>query len=116
MWAADSGDLEALANSILQGITRDTVVTLAKAHGYEVREHAIPRELLYLADELGFGAQPVVYDGSGSDAGGVKRTGMADRTVAFGFPRDNSHGYEIAHSDSLVNVTKLLVAFLKSLP
>jgi putative aminopeptidase FrvX len=71
--------------------------------------------LLRLANELGFGAQAVVYDGSGSDAGGVKRTGMADRTVAFGFPRDNSHGYEIAHSDSLVNVTKLLVAFLKTL-
>jgi branched-chain amino acid aminotransferase len=42
----------ALANSILQGITRDTVVTLAKEHGYEVREQTIPRELLYLADEI----------------------------------------------------------------
>ena len=42
----------ALANSILQGITRDTVMTLARAHGFEVREHTIPRELLYLADEI----------------------------------------------------------------
>lgn len=42
----------ALANSILQGITRDTVVTLARAHGFEVREQTIPRELLYLADEI----------------------------------------------------------------
>jgi branched-chain amino acid aminotransferase len=42
----------ALANSILQGITRDTVVTLAKVHGFEVREQTIPRELLYLADEI----------------------------------------------------------------
>ena len=41
-----------LANSILQGITRDTVVTLARAHGLEVREQTIPRELLYLADEI----------------------------------------------------------------
>ena len=41
-----------LANSILQGITRDTVITLARAHGFEVREQTIPRELLYLADEL----------------------------------------------------------------
>lgn len=41
-----------LANSILQGITRDTVITLARAHGFEVREQAIPREFLYLADEL----------------------------------------------------------------
>jgi branched-chain amino acid aminotransferase len=41
-----------LANSILQGITRDTVITLARAHGFEVREQTIPRELLYLADEI----------------------------------------------------------------
>jgi branched-chain amino acid aminotransferase len=41
-----------LADSILQGITRDTLITLARAHGYDVREQAIPRELLYLADEI----------------------------------------------------------------
>ena len=41
-----------LSNSILQGITRDTVITLARAHGFEVREQAIPREFLYLADEM----------------------------------------------------------------
>ena len=71
--------------------------------------------LLRLADELGFGAQPAVYSANASDAGGIKRAGAASRTVAFGFARDNSHGYEIAHSDSMVNVSKLLVAFLKSL-
>jgi putative aminopeptidase FrvX len=71
--------------------------------------------LLRLADELGFGAQAVVYDGAASDAGGVKALGLADRTMAFGFPRDNSHGYEIAHADSLVNVADLLVAFLRQL-
>jgi len=42
----------AVANSILQGITRDTVMHLARAHGFEVREQTIPRELLYLADEM----------------------------------------------------------------
>lgn len=42
----------ALASSILQGITRDTVITLARAHGFEVREQPIPREFLYLADEI----------------------------------------------------------------
>jgi putative aminopeptidase FrvX len=41
--------------------------------------------------------------------------GGADRTVAFGFARGNSHGYEIAHSDSLVNVTQLLIAFIQHL-
>ena len=42
----------AVANSILQGITRDSVIRLAVAHGFEVREQTIPREFLYLADEV----------------------------------------------------------------
>ena len=35
----------AIASSILQGITRDTVMTLARAHGFEIREQTIPREI-----------------------------------------------------------------------
>lgn len=38
--------------SILPGITRDTVMVLAKELGYELREQAIAREALYLADEM----------------------------------------------------------------
>ncbi|WP_407676226.1 branched-chain amino acid transaminase [Peristeroidobacter agariperforans] len=41
-----------LANSILQGITRDSIITLARSHGFEVREQPLPREFLYLADEI----------------------------------------------------------------
>lgn len=40
--------------SILQGVTRDTVITLAKEEGIEVVEQAMPREALYLADEIFF--------------------------------------------------------------
>ncbi len=40
------------ASSILSGITRDTVMTLAKKAGYEVVEQSIPREMLYAADEI----------------------------------------------------------------
>lgn len=40
--------------SVLMGITRDYVVTLARELGYEVREQMIPREMLYLADEVFF--------------------------------------------------------------
>lgn len=42
------------AASILAGITRDSVMRLAHAMGYEVREQALSRETLYLADELFF--------------------------------------------------------------
>ncbi|MBI5679416.1 MAG: branched-chain-amino-acid transaminase [Methanobacterium sp.] len=38
--------------SILSGITRDSVTKLAKNEGIEVKEEAIPREMLYLADEI----------------------------------------------------------------
>ena len=41
-----------LASSILAGITRDSVMTLARELGYVVREEIIPREILYAADEL----------------------------------------------------------------
>jgi branched-chain amino acid aminotransferase len=40
--------------SILMGITRDCVITLAHEMGYEVREQNLPREMLYLADEVFF--------------------------------------------------------------
>ena len=43
-----------LAGSILGGITRNSVITLAKDMGYNVREEMIPREMLYVADELFF--------------------------------------------------------------
>lgn len=43
-----------IGSSVLQGITRDTVITLAREHGFEVREQAIPREFLYIADEMFF--------------------------------------------------------------
>ena len=40
--------------SILPGITRDSVVRIARDHGYTVEEKLIPREALYLADEVFF--------------------------------------------------------------
>ncbi|MFQ6099734.1 MAG: branched-chain amino acid transaminase [Anaerolineae bacterium] len=43
-----------LANSILDGITRQCVITLAGEMDLEVREEMIPREMLYLADEIFF--------------------------------------------------------------
>lgn len=43
-----------LASSILEGVTRKVVITLASEMGYQVREEMIPREMLYIADELFF--------------------------------------------------------------
>lgn len=43
-----------LADSILPGITRDVVITLAKELGFTVKEETVPRETLYIADEVFF--------------------------------------------------------------
>lgn len=43
-----------LSAGILQGITRDSVIRIAQDLGIEVREQTIPREMLYVADELFF--------------------------------------------------------------
>ncbi len=40
--------------TILEGITRDSVIKIAGDLGYKVKEEMIPREMLYLADELFF--------------------------------------------------------------
>jgi branched-chain amino acid aminotransferase len=43
-----------LGASVLPGITRETVITIAKELGIELTEQLIPREMLYIADELFF--------------------------------------------------------------
>lgn len=40
--------------SVLPGITRESIVTLARERGYTIEEKLIPREALYIADELFF--------------------------------------------------------------
>jgi branched-chain amino acid aminotransferase len=48
-----------LTASILPGITRASVITLAKDLGFTVREEMLPRELLYIADEAFFAGTAV---------------------------------------------------------
>jgi branched-chain amino acid aminotransferase len=43
-----------LSAGILSGITRDSIIRIAKDMGHEVREQLFPREFLYVADEMFF--------------------------------------------------------------
>lgn len=43
-----------LSSSLLPGVTRQSVIQIARDAGYDVREMNLPRELLYIADELFF--------------------------------------------------------------
>ena len=43
-----------LGDSILSGITRDSVIQLAREMGYTIVEQSLPREMIYIADEVFF--------------------------------------------------------------
>ncbi|MEO6214001.1 MAG: aminotransferase class IV, partial [Vicinamibacterales bacterium] len=48
-----------LTASILPGITRNSVITIARELGFKVREEMLPRELLYICDEAFFAGTAV---------------------------------------------------------
>ena len=66
-----------------------------------------------LADTLGFGAQPVVYVNAGTDASMARRYGVVGAVACLAFPVENSHGYEMANIQGMLNTTALLTAFLR---
>jgi branched-chain amino acid aminotransferase len=47
------------SSSVLGGITRDSVMTIARDLGFEIREQVLPREMLYLAEEAFFAGTAV---------------------------------------------------------
>ena len=77
-----------LRPSILPGITRDSVITLARDLGFQVREEVLPREMLYIADEaffvgtaVGDHADPVGRQDHGRLAAGADRSPKRCRRV-----------------------------------
>ena len=81
-----------LTSSILQGITRDTVVTLSRDLGFEVREQPLPREFLYLADEAffcGTAAEITPIRSIDKIAVGQRPPRAGDRRVAGAVLRDH---------------------------
>ncbi len=48
-----------MSSSVLPGITRDSVMTIARELGFEVREAQLPREMIYIADEVFFAGTAV---------------------------------------------------------
>jgi branched-chain amino acid aminotransferase len=64
-----------IASSALEGITRDTAITIAKYLGYKVKERSISRTELYIADEIFL---------TGTAAEIIAVTSIDDRTIGNG--------------------------------
>ena len=90
-----------LGSAILGGITRDTLVTIAREMGYTVRETQITRDMLFLADEVfmcGTAAEvtPVrELDGRTIGAGRAGEVTMALQTRYF----DVVKGSDMSHPE-----------------
>ena len=69
-------------------------------------------ELVRLADDLGFGAQPAVYSNAATDASTARQHGQVGRIACLGFPAENTHGYELACLEGIENLYHLLMAWL----
>ena len=88
--------------SILPGITRGYIITLAREMGYTVREEMLPREMLYIADEIfmtGTAAEvtPIrsvdrVTIGNGSRGPSTKELQTAFFEIVSG-QREDRHGW-----------------------
>ncbi|HOO45073.1 MAG TPA: branched-chain amino acid transaminase [Deltaproteobacteria bacterium] len=63
--------------SVLPGITRDTVITVLKEMGYEIREQHFSRDSLYIADE-------VFFTGTAAEITPIRE--IDDRTIGEGRP------------------------------
>lgn len=53
-----------------------------------------------------------VFENYSSDASAAKRLGRTARAGLIGIPMENTHGYEIIHSDAIENTARLLASYL----
>jgi putative aminopeptidase FrvX len=70
-------------------------------------------ELSSLGRTLGFGVQKAVYSRAGTDASGSRQMGHVGRTSVLAFPATNSHGWEVAPVEGILNLYRLLLAYLR---
>jgi len=68
--------------------------------------------LFRIAEELGFGAQCAVYSNAATDASISKSYGLTGKAIAAAYARENSHGYEITSVTGVLNLIRMVVAYL----
>ena len=89
-----------LSDSILEGITRDTAITIARELGYDVVERPISRTELYLADEIfltGTAAEIIAITKIDGNIIGNGREGPVTKSI-----RENYEAIVIGKSDKFM--------------
>jgi putative aminopeptidase FrvX len=83
---------------------RDSTVTYTKS---------FCDELAAVGEGLGVGVQKAVYGHAGSDASCARSSGQVGRVACLSFPAINTHGYEVAPVEGILNMQRILVAYLR---
>jgi len=72
--------------------------------------------LARLAKEMGFDVQHAALESYATNAAMARSVAAVGRIAAVAFPCENTHGYEMVHLGSLVNLRNLLLAFVTRWP
>lgn len=70
-------------------------------------------ELVALGARIGTGDQRAVYSRAVTDASVSRVAGHVGRIAVLSFPVLNSHGYEVAPVEGILNLSRLLLAYLR---
>jgi putative aminopeptidase FrvX len=84
--------------------------------GYNVYNEGLLRSLAALAKELEIDIQHAALESYGTNASIARKVAAIGRIAAVAFPCQNTHGFEVAHLDSLTNLTTLLLTFINRWP
>lgn len=68
--------------------------------------------MIVLSEQLGQAPQQAIFQSYGSDASLAYTRGQSPKAALICFPVENTHGYEIAHKESLQQCANLLEAYL----
>ena len=92
-------------------IVNDDRPVILYADSTNVYDESVANRAAVLAHGLGIDVQRGVLSSYGSDASMSKKAGAAPSIGLFGFPTENTHGYEIAHLGGIANCLELAAAY-----
>jgi putative aminopeptidase FrvX len=84
------------------GLVNDDRPVIVYALSSNVSDELIANRAASLAHGLGIDVQGAVLATHGSDASMSKQAGASSSISLFGFPNENTHGYEIAHRGDIM--------------
>jgi putative aminopeptidase FrvX len=103
-------DVGPVAKEYQTVLSRDPIIVYQDAVGLYDKKTC--DRLFQLALKLNYKPQPAVFGSYGSDASLAYSRGQAAKAALLCFPVENTHGYEIAHKDSLKCCASLLKEYL----